>query len=87
MRNANWSFRLRLHSGLRQSGSRFAVAFYGPTEVGPFRVRSVASDDDRGFAFVAKGQTVLVSLASSGSFDCADHDSAVICFAQDDGVQ
>ena len=47
MRNANWSFRLRLHSGLRQSGSRFAVAFYGPTEVGPFRVRSVASDEGR----------------------------------------
>jgi len=22
----------------------------------------------------------------SGSFDCADHDKAVICFAQDDGI-
>jgi hypothetical protein len=27
-----------------------------------------------------------VGLAVSGSFDCADHDGAVICFAQDDGV-
>jgi hypothetical protein len=29
------SFRLRLHSGLRQSGSVFDAAVYGPTEVGP----------------------------------------------------
>ena len=28
---------------------------------------------------------VSVVPVSSGSFDCADHDGAVICFAQDDG--
>jgi hypothetical protein len=30
------SFRLRLHSGLRQRRSAFGAALYGPTEVGPF---------------------------------------------------
>ncbi len=33
-----------------------------------------------------KVRTVWVRLDVSGSFDCADSDSAVICSAQDDGV-
>jgi hypothetical protein len=33
----NQSFRLRLHSGLRQSGDAFGVAFYGTAEAVPFR--------------------------------------------------
>jgi hypothetical protein len=32
-----FSFRLRLYSGLRQSGSALSRGFYGPTEVGSFR--------------------------------------------------
>ena len=40
------SLRLRLHSGpstlLRAERRRFARLFYGPTEVGPFRVLGVA---------------------------------------------
>ena len=31
------SFRLRLHSGPRQSGSAFGALFYGPAEAVPFR--------------------------------------------------
>jgi hypothetical protein len=31
------SFRLRLHSGLRQSGSAFGVVFYGTADAAPFR--------------------------------------------------
>jgi hypothetical protein len=33
---------------------------------------------------VEKGLSGWVSIEPFGSFDCADHDKAVICFAQDD---
>ncbi len=36
-RKADWSLRLRLHSGLRQSGRAFGPAVYGPAEAVPFR--------------------------------------------------
>jgi hypothetical protein len=35
------SFRLRLHSGLRQSGGAFGVVFYGTAEAVPFRLECV----------------------------------------------
>ena len=60
---AGWSLRLRLHSGLRQQGARFARAgfLYGLKPV-PFK------------GCGEKGLRVWVGLRDSGSFGCAQDD-------------
>ena len=70
LRKASWSFRLRMHSGLRQSGSHLPRGLFME-----WRPKAKAL----GYSWAAsgvgeKGFSVWAGLRDSGSFGCAQDD-------------